>query len=297
MSGRGKSQKTLALVSTMHDILVEIQPASVRSVCYQLFTKGWIDSMAKKNTSKVSKQLVWAREQGIIPWPWVVDEHRRPEQIASWDDPESLIEAAVSQYRKDYWTDQPYWIEVWSEKGTVRGTLDPILTEYGLPFRVMHGYSSATTIYDVATQTQIIDKPLIVLYVGDWDPSGLNMSEKDIPERFDRYHSEATIKRMALTEYDVVHRSLPSFEAASKAKDTRHKWFVEHYGHQCWELDALPPNLLRKAVEEAIYDHLAPAAWEHAKRIEQAEVESIQDLVGEWKSSISRHVSKYSDSP
>lgn len=297
MSGRGKSKATLALVSAMHDILAEIQPATVRSVCYRLFVDGWIDSMAKANTSKVSKHLVWAREQGVIPWHWVVDEHRRPEQVPSWNDPESLIDAAVRHYRKDYWADQPYWVEVWSEKGTVRGTLDPILTEYGLPFRVMHGYSSATTIYDVAEQTRRSNKPLVILYVGDWDPSGLNMSEKDIPDRLKRYDGEATIERVALTEYDVSARGLPSFEAASKAKDTRHKWFVENYGRTCWELDALPPNLLREAVEQAIEDRLAPVAWEHAKRIEQAETDSIRALVGEWKSSISRHVSKYSDEP
>jgi hypothetical protein len=35
-------------------ILQEIQPASVRAVCYRLFTLGIIDSMAKSETNKVS---------------------------------------------------------------------------------------------------------------------------------------------------------------------------------------------------------------------------------------------------
>jgi hypothetical protein len=43
--GRGRSQKSIELVQTAHDILEEIQPASVRAVCYQLFIResslGW----------------------------------------------------------------------------------------------------------------------------------------------------------------------------------------------------------------------------------------------------------------
>lgn len=297
MSGRGKSQKTLALVSAMHDILEEIQPATVRSVCYRLFVDGWIDGMSKSNTGKVSKQLVWAREQGVIPWGWVVDEHRRMEKASSWDNPESLIESAVRQYRKDYWSDQPFWVEVWSEKGTVRGTLGPILTEYGLPFRVMHGFTSATVINDVAEETRRRDKPLIILYCGDFDPSGLNMSEKDIPARLSRYDGDATIERVALTGHDVSERGLPSFAAASKSKDTRQKWFVENYGHQCWELDAMPPTILREAVENAILEYIDGDAWEQSKMIEKAETDSIQRLVGGWQTTISRQVSKYSDAP
>jgi hypothetical protein len=43
--GRGRSQKSLALVQLAREILEEIQPASVRAVCYQLFTRGAIPSM------------------------------------------------------------------------------------------------------------------------------------------------------------------------------------------------------------------------------------------------------------
>ena len=30
-------------------------------------------------------------------------------------------------YRRDRWADQPEWVEIWSEKGTVRGTIAPVL--------------------------------------------------------------------------------------------------------------------------------------------------------------------------
>ena len=63
--------------------------------------------------------------------------------MASWDNPEQIIETAVAQYRKDYWAMQPRRVEVWSEKGTIRGTVAPILKKYGVTFRVLHGYPNA----------------------------------------------------------------------------------------------------------------------------------------------------------
>uniref|UniRef100_UPI00262EA74F hypothetical protein n=1 Tax=uncultured Halomonas sp. TaxID=173971 RepID=UPI00262EA74F len=142
---RGKAKKTLELIEAAHDFLEVNAPATVRAVCYQLFVRGVIRNMGKSETNKVSRNLVWAREEGLIPWHWLVDETRSAERTASWDNPEELIETAVRQYRKDYWQDQPLHLEIWSEKGTVRGTLGPVLREYGVTFRVMHGFSSATT--------------------------------------------------------------------------------------------------------------------------------------------------------
>jgi hypothetical protein len=76
VSGRGKSPATLRLIAAARAILLEIQPASVRAVCYQLFIRELIPSMARKETNRISAQLTWAREQGWIPWEWIVDETR-----------------------------------------------------------------------------------------------------------------------------------------------------------------------------------------------------------------------------
>jgi hypothetical protein len=250
--GRGMSQATRDLIEAAAEILAEIQPATVRAVCYRLFVAGWIDSMSKANTNRVSRVLVAAREQGAIPWEWIVDETREAERVVAWRDPEAIIAAAVSQYRKDYWSAQPHWVEVWSEKGTVRGTLAPVLKAYGVTFRVMHGYGSATALQAIASETERNPKPLTILYTGDLDPSGMHMSEADLPRRLDRYAGTATIRRIALTEADTRDGNLPYFEAASKVRDPRHAWFVRRYGTHCWELDALPPPELRRRVEAEI---------------------------------------------
>lgn len=69
-------------------------------------------------------------------------------------------------YRRDLWQGQPVTVEVWSEKGTVRGVLWPVLAELGVGFHVMHGFSSATCVHDVSNSGND-ERPLIALYVGD----------------------------------------------------------------------------------------------------------------------------------
>lgn len=289
--GRGKAQATLRLIEACQEILREIQPATVRAVCYRLFTMGLIPNMSKNSTNKVSKQIVWAREQGHIPWEWVVDETREAERVNTWSNSDAIIRAAVTTYRRDYWQDQPYRVEVWSEKGTVRGTIAPVLDELGVTFRVMHGFASATTINTIADESTDDPRPFIALYVGDFDPSGMYMSEVDLPERMDRYGGEVEIERIALLRDDLD--DLPHFDVATKKGDARHDWFVKRYGKRCWELDAMSPNLLRERVRESIWDYVDDDAWKHAIEVERAEVESMRQFQAEWNRHIYGPTTKY----
>ena len=98
---RGKTAQSLALIQACAEILAEIQPATVRAVCYQLFTRGHIDSMAVRHTKRVSAQLVDAREAGLIPWAWIVDETREAErQATGWEDPEAFMRTVMWESAK-----------------------------------------------------------------------------------------------------------------------------------------------------------------------------------------------------
>lgn len=120
------------------------------------------------------------------------------------------------------------------------------------------------------------------------------MSELDIPQRIARYNGQVNIRRIALTTDDVCSGNLPHFDAASKLKDSRYKWFVSRYGNKCWELDAMSPVVLRERVESAIVDMLDIDAWNHALAIEDVEVSSMRDYQHQWQESISRLASNYS---
>jgi hypothetical protein len=122
---------------------------------------------------------------------------------------------------------------------------------------------------------------LIVLYVGDFDPSGMYMSEEDLPNRMTKYDGDhVTVKRIALTRAHVT--GLSSFPATDKRKDPRYKWFVRNYGKRCWELDAMDPNDLRDCVEREIKKVIEPVAWQRCERINAAEQESLKTILKKW---------------
>jgi len=285
--GRGKHQSSLDLIEAAKNILEEIQPASVRAVCYQLFIGCVIPNMSKNATDRVSKQLTWAREQSIIDWRCIVDETREAEAVAMWADPGSFVRGVKGAYRKDLWRDQAHEIEIWSEKGTVRGTLAPILEEYGVTLRVLHGYSSATVLHDVAEISR--SRPIVALYVGDRDPSGMHMSEVDAPRRIEKYGGNVEILRIAILGGDS---HLPSFPTESKQRDARYTWYRQRYGDRCWELDAMRPPDLRERVEKYIRGFIDWPTWERSMKAEEAEIASINDVLCRWEAAISRPAAK-----
>jgi hypothetical protein len=279
---RGRAQKSKDLIQAMYDFAEASNPITGRGIGYKLFTPArLIPSMSRNSMQQVYRLLREAREEGIIPWSWIVDETRKLERRGKgWHNPKQFLQTVSHSYRRDFWDQQPLRVEVWSEKGTVRGVLAPILHQYGVGFRPLHGFSSATTVYDVASDDD--GRELIALYVGDYDPSGLYMSMKDLPERLERYGgSHVEVRRIALTKRDL--RSLVSFPAKTKKKDPRHSWFVKNFGDRCWELDAMDPNDLRRRVETEIIKLIEPTAWERCEIVNKAEQESIKNFLNKWR--------------
>jgi hypothetical protein len=278
--GRGMARRSLDLIKAMRLIAEAAQPITGRGICYKLFIAMLIASMAKSETAKVYRLLTIAREQGMILPEWIVDEHGHRERAATWADPEEYARAIIQSYRRDYWSQQPVRILIVSEKGTVRGLLLPVLQAYGVDFQPMGGFGSFNKAYDIAQDYD--GRLLIVLYVGDHDPSGMWMSVRDLPERLSRYGGDhVRLKRIALTWQQC--QSLPSFPASDKKKDPRYAWYVKNYGDRCWELDALDPNELRSVVEAEILKYIEPTAWERCKAVEQAEQSSLRTVLKAWK--------------
>ena len=162
----------------------------------------------------------------------------------------------------------------------MRGVLAPVLDHLAVGFLPVHGFSSATAAHDIAEDDD--GRDLIVLYVGDYDPSGMFMSEEDLPARFTKYDGDhVKLRRIALTVEQL--RGLPSFPADDKEKDPRYKWFCSNYGDRCWELDAMDPNDLRDCVENAIAELIEPVAWARCDLINKAEQESLRTILDRWK--------------
>jgi hypothetical protein len=278
---RGKAAATINALAHMYEIAAETWPITGRGVGYRLLNRGVIATMA--DMAAVYEQLVEAREAGLIPWDWIVDETRDLEIRTSYKDRKTAYETLLYNYRHPLWRSQPYDCEIWSEKGTVRGLIKEVLDEYRLGLRVFHGYTSATCLYEVASE---IRRPLIALYVGDHDPSGCDMRESDIPERLKRYgemvemEAEVDFQVVALTMDQIRRHDLPSIDA--KPKDPRHKQYVKKHGSKCWELDALDPRQLRQILRDAIEPLIDTDTWDEAKDAERNAKREFEGAVRKW---------------
>ena len=291
-------------------LLAAIRPASVRAVAYQMFVRGLIPSMAKTHTNTVSHDLTVARERKIIPWEWVVDETRRVEAPPVWAGLEDFLRDARLSYRRDLWADQDVHLEVWAEKGTVRATLAPVLDEYRIPFRVLHGFNSATVVKGTADASLDLpeDKPFVALYVGDYDPSGWYMSEVDLPARLERYGGEIDLRRIALAPGDGPGRDpdpftglpLPGYDvlaperlypagnkrAGQPKNNCTPRYLAEAgAGRTGYELDALAPPTLRTRLLDAVWGTddapgvIDRGAWGASLEDEQDDQERLDRLI------------------
>jgi hypothetical protein len=246
-----------------------------------------LDELAKAINRHPQTVLRWTKlPSGALPYTTMGKQKLTTQQWwdewLSWSNPAAYARTVARSYRRDFWDQQPARCEVWSEKGTIRGVLAPTLDEYGVGFRVMHGFASATAVYDVAQDND--GRPLVALYVGDYDPSGMFMSEHDLPDRLENYGGEhVELRRIALKREQTP--GLLSFPAAEKKADKRYRWFVGNFGQRCWELDALDPNVLRNIVQTEIKREIEPKAWARCITVNKAEQASLRHVLDQWKAS------------
>ena len=121
--GRGMAQRSLDLIEAMYAMAEAAQPITGRGIGYKLFTAGLIPSMATPEMQRVYRLLKEAREQGIIPWEWIVDETRASSGSQPGTIPPHYARCVARSYRRDFWNQQPARVMCGSEKGTVRGVL------------------------------------------------------------------------------------------------------------------------------------------------------------------------------
>ena len=292
---RGKAGRTVELEAAIVRIVADRNPITVRGVCYALFTMGLIPDMSVNSTGKISRVMTDMREVDELDWTLIVDGSRAVDRASLWGNPGEIIRAAVKTYRRNNWQDQPSLVEVWREKSTVQGVLAPVLGDLGVTFRVMKGFGSFTAVRQAAVDSLDLpdDRAAVALYVGDWDPSGLYMSEMDLPRRLERYGSLWSFERIAIVHDDLA--GLPHFDTATKSGDVRLKWYLENTTadpRKSWELDAMDPNDLRERVRDAIEGYMDMDVWNGALAIEAVEKESMLDFHKTWTDRLSERGSQ-----
>jgi len=206
----------------------------------------------------LGRLLKWMRIHEDLPWEAIVDETRVLTPKVGYA---SVKEFVISEfdylldgYRKCLAHDQKYHIEVWIEKQALLRVVRPIAESYCRRVLCCKGYNSVSFQVDFfyrMEQAKSDGKKPIVLYFGDWDPSGYNMP----------YSAMQTLRdEFGLTGVEY-HRcginpeqfgNVKADPVPIKATDSRAKKFIDLHGDTCYELDAFHPVELQNLVEANI---------------------------------------------
>lgn len=224
---------------------------TLRQLYYQLVSRDIIANKISEY-AKLSTLLVKGRMAGVVDWDAIEDRIRVP-FIPYWvRNIQGAINDTISQYRLDRQDGQEVYIELWVEKDALSGVLKRITSKYHINLMVNRGYSSCTAMHDA--YERLLDKEeegkdTVILYLGDHDPSGLDMI-RDIKERLEEFGVHPEVRQIGLTMEQIKKFNPPPNPA--KIKDPRAKDYISKYGGISWEVDALNPETLHKLVRDNV---------------------------------------------
>lgn len=255
---------------------------TLRQVYYQFVSRGWLENTFR-NYKNLGNIITDARRAGHIDWNAITDRTRNI-QGSYWgfDDPSQIIEPMAFGVAK--WEGQTTRLEVWVEKDALIDVIAQGARRHGVPYFSCRGYTSDSEVWAAAQRLEgYLDdtdvERVVILHLGDHDPSGIDMT-RDITDRLSLFmsgdgygyvetldaHSDildsgerAMVKRIALN-WDQIQQYGPPPNPA-KLTDSRSRDYIDRFGDESWELDALEPSVLVELIRSQIETVIDPGPW------------------------------------
>ena len=254
---------------------------TLRQLYYQLVVRNVITN-AERSYQNLSRLVSDGRLAGKIDWNAIEDRIRQPRMSAEFADPKQLMEAAVSSYRLPRWQDQPEHVELWVEKDALAGVLEPITRKRHITLMVNRGYSSQSAMFDTRLRLREAaeeGKQCTILYLGDLDPSGEDMV-RDIDDRLNvMFQTNVRVIKLGITMEQVGQFKPPPNPA--KMSDSRAPAYVEKFGYESYEVDALPPEELDRIVNDAVDELEDRDKMDAVKEREEEDRSLIEDAAAD----------------
>jgi len=251
---------------------------TLRQLYYQLVSKAIIPN-SQAEYKKLGTLLVKGRMAGIVDWDAIEDRIRVP-QIPYWvNGVDDALEDTINHYRLDRQKGQDSYIEVWCEKDALSGILSKVTEKYHIKLMVNRGYSSATAMYKASKRFLWAgrqDKELHILYLGDHDPSGIDMI-RDVEDRLFGFGANVNVDHIALTQEQIGIYDPPPNPA--KISDPRADWYIQVFGEVSWEVDALTPQVLNNVLTEHILDLIDEEQYKFRMGQEEVDKRKIQGFI------------------
>ena len=252
------------------EVLQADHPQSVRHVYYRMTDPRLPVHVEKSDRGyrHVQHRMAELRRAGRLPYGWVTDASRRGYFTNTFSGAGDFIRRMAGLYRADLWAQADCRCEVWVESRSIAGVIEDDCEELAVSLYPAAGFASLSFTYDVAASINAQDngRPLIVFYIGDYDPAGVLIDRKI--EQALREHLDSSVEmvfvRIGITPEQIEYYDLPR---KPRNKNDRRALHVA----ETVEAEAMPACILRRILRERIEGLLPPDALRVAKAAEESE--------------------------
>jgi hypothetical protein len=278
-------EKTRELIEMVLAILEEYKselPLTLRQIFYRAVAKYLLEK-TDKAYNRLGEHCATARRAGLLPFEAIRDDTGVVSNPFDFKDPSDFwtyVGSLADDYVRERFAGQARQLIVMPEAAGMVPQLERVCIPLGVPVRSGGGYDSVSFKYNLARVIDASDRPVTVLHLGDFDPSGENMFDnlrQDVgtfvvqvragidPSDGDDGVTIAELTRVAMekekpwvefvrlavTPAQIRQFNLPT--APAKKTDTRTKAFEQKHGDNgTVQLEALPPDEVAAIVRAAI---------------------------------------------
>lgn len=258
-----------------------IHHLSVRQIYYQLVAADYFANTLA-NYNKIGNVISDGRMAGLISWDKIVDRNRTLYGTSTWDDPAAALRAMRRKYALDKWHDQEWRPTVLVEKAALEGVVGSMCNNLQVDYMAVRGYNSMSEAWSLGqrfARYYMKGQRPIVFYLGDHDPSGLDMTE-DHRNRLSLFCGTPVIVQRLALNFDQIEKYNPPHNVA-KDTDSRYEEYRKRFGDESWELDALNPLIIQELIRDAILLIRDEAKWDANLAREVDDLRAIDDMIAE----------------
>ncbi len=288
-AGTRKNEARIGRVlNEMREAWLQYRPGGADHLLWQRYENEAASYVAEAGEGDVT-EMVCSALGDVMPFGWITDNTRTRYQSGVWASKDAAVQDMVRFYRRDLWRMQPQHVELWCESDSIAGVLLGLCDDYGVPLLPCRGQAPKRFVYDSAQAYARIGKPVTVLYVGDFDPSGLDIGNS-VRDRIYRYLPpergvDVSFARIAITAGQIADDGLPGHGLnPNTAPAVKERFLAEcqDFGipGEAVEAEAMPPDSLRAVVTAHIVSYIDTRQWELELAVEEDERRSLAGMLG-----------------
>jgi len=237
---------------------------------------------APPNYKWIGKIINNGRLAGLIDWAAIRDLTRSMKHNYHEINPAKAINYTAECYALDTRTNQDIHIEAWVEKEALIGIVEQVCREVDISWFACKGFVSQSAMYDAARRCRLHSqsKKILILHLGDHDPSGVDMT-RDNFDRMEMFGIDLEVNRIALNMDQIEKYSPPPNPV--KLTDSRSQPYIDKYGEESWELDALNPDVLSSLIRDEVAKHTDEDKRQARIEEEEEGKELLTEVSSRWE--------------